>query len=200
MNLDDLLSTSAEEGNIEDYWYFKLLSERSILFNEECSQDIVEKIGMPLLKFDQDNSNDPVHLYINSEGGDVFSSLWICNIIDNYHKPLYIHVLGFALSMGFLLAVAGKNNPNVHTDCYPFSVFMLHSGSLSLSSDLSKAKSFMKFNNNLETTEKNYILTHTSIDEDTYEKCIDSDYWLTADQALEYHIVDSIIGVESDEK
>ena len=48
--------------------------------------------------------------------------------------------------------------------------------------------------------EKNYILTHTSIDEDTYEKCIDSDYWLTADQALEYHIVDSIIGVESDEK
>ena len=41
MNLDDLLGTSAEEGSIENYWYFKLLSERSILFNEECSQDIV---------------------------------------------------------------------------------------------------------------------------------------------------------------
>ena len=107
MNLDDLLGTSAEEGSIENYWYFKLLSERSILFNEECSQDIVEKIGMPLLKFDQDSSNDPVHLYINSEGGDVFSSLWICNIIDNYHKPLYTHVLGFALNVP-------RGNPSIN--------------------------------------------------------------------------------------
>lgn len=196
MDIDELITDSMENGSIGGYQYFSMLKQRKILFNDDCDENITERVAMPLLAFEADSCNDPVHLYINTGGGGVFDSLYICNIIDNYKKPLYIHTLGYAMSMGFLLCIAGKNNPNVHRDCYPFSIFMCHSGSLSLSSDTAKAKSFMNFNNTLEEKEKNYILTHTSIDEDTYEKFVDSDYWLTAEDALKYNVVDSIRGGE----
>ena len=120
MDIEQIINDMENEGNVAGYQYFSLLQKRIILFNDECNDSIVEKVGMPLLAFDKDSSNAPVHLYISSEGGSTFSSLYLCDIIDNYSKTLYIHIMGYALSMGFLLACAGANNPNVHKDCYPF--------------------------------------------------------------------------------
>ena len=59
-----------------------------------------------------------------------------------------------------------------------------------------QTKSFMKFNDKLEEQVKQYILTHTTIDEETYEKFKDDDFWLTAEDALSYGVIDSIIGGE----
>ena len=196
MDIETIITDMENDGNITGYQYFSNLKNRTIVFNNECQESIIETVGMPLLKFNEDESMAPVHLYINSEGGSVFASLYICNIIDNYRKPLYIHVLGYALSMGFNLVIAGKDNPNVHKDCYPFSVFMMHSGSLAINGTAAQTKSFMKFNDKLEEQVKQYILTHTTIDEETYEKFKDDDFWLTAEDALAYGVVDSIIGGE----
>lgn len=196
MDIESIINEMENNGNIQGYQYFDALKNRTILFNDECNESITERLGIPLVKFNEDSSNDPVHLIINSEGGSVFSSLYICNIIDNYKKPLYIHVLGYALSMGFNLAIAGYKNPNVHKVCYPFSVFMMHSGSLSLNGTSAQTKSFMKFNEKLEAKIKDYILTHTTIDEETYDKYSDDDFWLTAEDALNYGVVDAIIGGE----
>ena len=145
MDIEEIITTTMDDGSVSSYQYFSNLKDRKILFNADCDERITERVAMPLLAFEADSCSDPVHLYINSSGGSVFDSLYLCNIIDDYSKPLYIHVLGYAMSMGFLLAIAGRDNPNVHRDCYPFSVYMLHSGSLSVSSDTAKAKSFLNF-------------------------------------------------------
>ena len=200
MDIEEIITTTMDDGSVSSYQYFSNLKDRKILFNADCDERITERVAMPLLAFEADSCSDPVHLYINSSGGRVFDSLYLCNIIDNYSKPLYIHVLGYAMSMGFLLAIAGRDNPNVHRDCYPFSVYMLHSGSLSVSSDTAKAKSFLNFNSKLEEKEKNYVLSHTTIDEGTYDKFVDVDYWLTAEDALHYGIVDSIVGENNGKK
>lgn len=200
MDIEEIITTTMDDGSVSSYQYFFNLKDRKILFNADCDERITERVAMPLLAFEADSCSDPVHLYINSSGGSVFDSLYLCNIIDNYSKPLYIHVLGYAMSMGFLLAIAGRDNPNVHRDCYPFSVYMLHSGSLSVSSDTAKAKSFLNFNSKLEEKEKNYVLSHTTIDEGTYDKFVDVDYWLTAEDALHYGIVDSIVGEDNGKK
>ena len=196
MDISTLLDECLNDNNIIGYQYFRNLENRTIIFNDECSTDIVETVGMPLLQFNEDDSDEPVHLYINSEGGGVFPSLYICNIIDNYKKPLYIHILGYALSMGFNLAIAGRNNPNVHKDCYPFTIFMMHAGSLTINGTAAQTKSFMKFNDKLENEVKQYTLSHTLIDEETYDKFNDDDFWLTAQDALEYGIVDEILKPE----
>ena len=194
MDIEQIINDMENEGNVAGYQYFSLLQKRIILFNDECNDSIVEKVGMPLLAFDKDSSNAPVHLYISSEGGSTFSSLYLCDIIDNYSKTLYIHIMGYALSMGFLLACAGANNPNVHKDCYPFSTFMMHAGSISLSGNAANARRFMEFEKKLEDKTKKYVLTHTNMTEETYDKYNDDDYWMTAEEALQYGVIDKIIG------
>ena len=196
MELNTLLIDALKEDNINNYAYFSLLEKRSILFNSECDSSIIETVAIPLINFDKDGSNDPVHLYINSEGGEVFTSLFLCDIIDNYSKPLYIHILGYALSMGGVLACAGSNNPNVHKDCYSYSIGMLHAGNITLSGTSGQSKNFMKFNTELEEKTKKYILSHTSITEEEYTKNNDNDWWLTSEDMLKYGIVDKIIGNE----
>ena len=108
--------------------------------------------------------------------------------------------MGYALSMGFLLACAGANNPNVHKDCYPFSTFMMHAGSISLSGNAANARRFMEFEKKLEDKTKKYVLTHTNMTEETYDKYNDDDYWMTAEEALEYGVIDKIIGGRECEK
>lgn len=194
MDIETLLSGAEDEGQVAAYQYFRLLKDRAILFNDECADDIIEKVGMPLLEFEQDDSNAPVDLYINSQGGEVFSSLFLCNIIDNYKKPLRIHILGYALSMAGVLACAGSKNPNVTKDCYPFSIGMLHAGSITVSGTSGQSKSFMKFNDRIEDKTKTYILSNTSISETDYDDKNDEDWWLTAEEMLELGIVDKVIG------
>ena len=200
MDIESLLEGTQDEGRVVDYQYFNLLKNRSILFNDECSEDIIERVGIPLLNFEKDDSNAPVNLYINSQGGEVFSSLFLCNIIDNYKKKLNIHILGYALSMGGVLACAGANNPNVTKDCYPFSIGMLHAGSISVSGTSGQSKSFMKFNDKIEAKTKSYILSHTHISEEEYDAKNDEDWWLTAEDLLNLGIVDKIIGEPISEK
>ena len=90
MDIEQIINDMENEGNVAGYQYFSLLQKRIILFNDECNDSIVEKVGMPLLAFEKDTNNAPVHLYISSEGGSTFSSLYLCDIIDNYSKTLYI--------------------------------------------------------------------------------------------------------------
>ena len=196
MEIEELITQAMDDGSVKNYQYFNMLKNRSVIFNDECSKNIVEFVALPLINFEKDNSNDPVHLYINSEGGEIFTSLFLCDIIDNYSKPLYIHIMGYCLSMGCVLACAGSNNPKVHKDCYSYSIGMLHAGYITLSGTSSQGKSFMKFNQQIEDKTKDYILKNTKITEEEYDKHNDEDWWLTSEDMLKYGIVDKIIGKE----
>ena len=196
MEIEELITQAMDDGSVKNYQYFNMLKNRSVIFNDECSKNIVEFVALPLINFEKDNSNDPVHLYVNSEGGEIFTSLFLCDIIDNYSKPLYIHIMGYCLSMGCVLAWAGSNNPNVHKDCYSYRIGMLHAGYITLSGTSSQGKSFMKFNQQIEDKTKDYILKNTKITEEEYDKHNDEDWWLTSEDMLKYGIVDKIIGKE----
>ena len=196
MEIEELITQAMDDGSVKNYQYFNMLKNRSVIFNDECSKNIVEFVALPLINFEKDNSNDPVHLYVNSEGGEIFTSLFLCDIIDNYSKPLYIHIMCYCLSMGCVLACAGSNNPNVHKDCYSYSIGMLHAGYITLSGTSSQGKSFMKFNQQIEDKTKDYILKNTKITEEEYDKHNDEDWWLTSEDMLKYGIVDKIIGKE----
>ena len=52
----------------------------------------------------------------------------------------------------------------------------------------------------LEDKTKKYVLTHTNMTEETYDKYNDDDYWMTAEEALQYGVIDKIIGGRECEK
>ena len=101
--------------------------------------------------------------------------------------------MSMAASMGLLISMAGKNNPNVKTVCHPFSVGLLHSGSQYMEGSAHAVKDTFDFSQQYEQKIKNYILTHTSIDEELYNKIERKEFWMDADEMKKMGIVDEII-------
>ena len=111
------------------YQYFlQLLQKRTVVLNSEIDENILETIVLPLKDFEKDTSTEPVTLILNTPGGSVADGLMLCNIIDNYKKPLEIIVPSYSCSMGTIILCSGNKNPNVTKKCYPFSFALFHSG------------------------------------------------------------------------
>ena len=176
------------------YQYFdNLFSHRTIVFNQDVDESIVENVILPLRTFENDDSEEPVSLIINTPGGAALPSLVLINIIDNYKKPLNMYVYGYAMSMGAIILAAGNNNPNVHKYCYKFSFGLIHSGDINLAGNSSACKQTIAFLNDVDETIKQYFLTNTNFTEETWARIEDKEFYMTSTQMKEYGLIDEII-------
>lgn len=175
------------------YQYYKQLLNRKIIINETIGDAIVESAVIPLLDMDNDGTGDPIEIYLTTIGGDIYSGFNLVDVIEKMKTPVTIHVLSMAASMGLLIAMAGHNNPNVKTVCHPFSVGLLHSGSQYMEGTAHAVKDTFDFSQHYEDKIKEYILSHSNIDEELYEKIERKEYWMDADEMKRLGIVDEIM-------
>lgn len=198
--LDDLVALlDTQSIDPATYQYFdKLMNQRTIIFNQEVDERIVERVAIPLLDFEKDSSNDPVTLIFSTVGGSVSDGFVLCNIIDNYQKPLDIIVLGYAASMGTIMLAAGSKNPNVTRKCYPFTYALLHAGSTAFSGESLTVQDTLEFNKRVDEKVKQFVISHTNVSEDEYMQHERKQWFLDADDMLKYGFVDEIIGKEDD--
>ena len=142
---------------------------------------------------DNDGTGKPIEIIISTVGGEIYSGFNFVDQIEKAKSPVTIHIMSMAASMGFLIAMAGKNNPNVETICHPFSVGLLHSGSQYMEGSAHAVKDTFDFSQHYEEKIKDYILSHSKIDADLYEKVERKEYWMDADEMKRLVIVDEII-------
>ena len=181
------------------YQYFNnLLNRRTIVLNSEIDENILENVVLPLKDFEEDDNHKPITLILNTPGGSVADGLMLCNIIDNYKKPLEIIVPSYACSMGTIILCAGNKNPNVTKKCYPFTFGLFHSGQTFVGGETTSVKDTIDFNENVDNRIRQYIVANTNISDDLYEKHHRKQWYITADEMLDYGLVDEIIGKESD--
>lgn len=181
------------------YQYFnQLLKKRTIILNAEIDENILETVVLPLKDFEQDDSFEKVTLILNTPGGSIADGLMLCNIIDNYKIPLEIIVPSYACSMGTIILCSGNNNPNIIKKCYPFSFALFHSGQTYVGGESTSVDDVIDFNRGVDNKIKEYIIKNTNITEELYEKHHRKQWYLTAEEMLQYHLVDEIISKESD--
>ena len=84
-------------------------------------------------------------------------------------------------------------NPNLKVICDRFAVGLIHSGSQYMSGSTHAVRDTFKFSERYEEKIKNYILTHTNIDEKMYAEIERQEFWMDAEDMLKYGIVDEII-------
>lgn len=181
------------------YQYFnQLLRKRTIILNAEIDENILETVVLPLKDFEQDDSFKKVTLILNTPGGSIADGLMLCNIIDNYKIPLEIIVPSYACSMGTIILCSGNNNPNIIKKCYPFSFALFHSGQTYVGGESTSVDDVIDFNRGVDNKIKEYIIKNTNITEELYEKHHRKQWYLTAEEMLQYHLVDEIISKESD--
>lgn len=183
-------------GNLPDpivYKYYEYLKNRKIVINDEIGDDLLESATLPFIDMDNDGTGKPIEIILSTVGGDVYTGFNLVDQIEKAKTPTTIHIMSMAASMGCLIAMAGKDNPNVRTVCHPFSVGLIHSGSAYLAGSAHAVKDTFDFTQHYEEKIKDYILSHSKIDEDYYEKIERKELWLDADEMLRLGIVDEII-------
>ena len=194
IDLAELLSNNP--GCLPDfteYQYYKNLTDRKLILNSAIGDDLLELITLPYMDMDNDGSGKPIEIIVNTGGGEIYSGFNLIDQIERAKTPTTIHIMSLAASMGTLIAMAGKNNPNVKTVCHPFSVGLLHGGSQYMEGSAHAVKDLFNFTERYEDKIKEYVLTHSKITEDYYEKIERKELWLDADEMLRLGIVDEII-------
>lgn len=168
--------------------YSRLLKDRIILLNGEIDDQLASLIISELLYLDS-VSNEDISLYINSPGGSITSGLAIYDTIHYINAKVNTICLGMAMSMGaFLLAsTSGKRY------ALPNSEIMIHQpygGMQGVVSDIDiQAKRLIRTKAKL-----NILLSiHTKQSLDKINNDTERDYYMDANEALNYNLIDEIL-------
>ena len=192
ISLDDILKSSTNLDP-KTYQYYKSLKNNKIIINDVIDDDIVENAIIPLLDMDNDENVKHIDIILNTSGGEVYSGMTLCSVIDNLKTDTTITILSKAASMGGLIAMAGRNNPNVRTLCYPFTVFLLHAGSYFFDGNANAARDSLKFQESYEDKIEDYVVSHSTISKELYEDKARIEWFFGAEMAKSLGIVDEIL-------
>ena len=202
MELEELLKVMSMYGTDPAvYQYFnQLINHRTIVFNCDVQEDIIEKVYIPLRDFEQDDSMEPVTLIINSSGGSVSDGFFLAHYITQYSKPLNIIVPGYACSMATVILAAGGKNENVIRSCFPCSYALIHDGYVALAAQETKtANDIMAFNDSVDTQIRDFFIANTNITEEQYESKSRHQWFLNSKEMLELNLIDNIYGLPDEE-
>lgn len=166
-----------------------LLKTRSILISGEIDKKMAEKVVNQLLILEAEN-DDPIKVFIDSPGGDVDSAYAIFDMI-RFVKPKVIMIaMGLAASAGALILLAGEKKNRFG---FPNSHYLIHqplSGVRGVATEIEiHAKEIEKTRQKINAL----IAKETGKSIAQVEKDTDRDYWLSAEEALEYGLISKII-------
>ena len=194
INIGDFLELSADNlPSPATYQYYRNLMNRKIVINQGINEDLLELAILPFLEMDNDGTGEPIEIILSTAGGSVYDGYTLISALENAKSPVTIRIMSMAASMGILIAMAGKNNPNVKTVCHPFSVGLIHSGSQCMEGTTHALKDTFDFSQKYDKRIKEYIISHSNIDEELYDRIERKEYWIDSSEMLELGIVDEII-------
>lgn len=194
MNNQYMIPTVIEKTNYGERAYdiySRLLKDRIIFLGTPIDDGVANAIIAQLLFLEQQNPKEDIKLYINSPGGVVSSALAIYDTMQYVRPDVQTICVGLAASGAALLLAAGKKGKRM---VLPNSEVMIHQvlgGAQGQASDVDiHARHILKTKDQL-----NKILAkHTGQKIAKVEKDTDRDYFMDAQEAMEYGIADKVIG------
>jgi ATP-dependent Clp protease, protease subunit len=170
--------------------YSRLLKERIVFVTGPIEDHLASLITAQLLFLEAENPKKEISMYINSPGGVVTSGMAIYDTMQFIRPPVATLCIGQAASMGSLLLAAGEKGMRY---ALPNARVMLHQpsgGFQGQASDIERhAEDIIKMKRRLNEV----YVRHTGKDYDTIERSLDRDYFLSADDAKAFGIVDEVI-------
>lgn len=198
MDLEELLNIidAAHAFNPVNYQYFhQLLDKRTIILNESITSNIIESVYIPLKDFEEDDSDEPITLILNSVGGSCADGFFLAQYLRSYSKKLNIIITGYAASMAAVLLCGCNKNPNITRYCYPSTYGLIHDGFITLEpSETKTAEDYMEFNKQVDKDIRDFILNNTNISAELYDSKTRHQWFLSAKEMKKLGLVDKILG------
>lgn len=200
-NLKDLIK-ELEENKEKDVKSFDQLIDHYQSFNDR--NIVIGEIGYEIavavdsvIRFWNSVDNEanipveerkPIKIFLHSPGGLLTSTFTMIDAIKMSKTPVYTIAMGETYSGGFFTFLAGHKK-----FAYPHASFLYHEGATANGGDANKFRNFAKFYEVQLEQLRRVVLDNSSISEEEYEKHIKDDWWLTAEEAVEYGIADEIL-------
>ena len=170
--------------------YSRLLKERIIFIGTAIDDTVANLIIAQLLFLQSEDATKDISVYINSPGGSVTSGLAIYDTIQFVKPDVSTFCLGQAASMGSLLLSAGAKGKRF---ALPYSRIMIHQpwgGTQGTASDISiQAKEILR----MKETLSQILANHTGQPLERIHQDSDRDFYMSAEEAREYGLVDEVI-------
>lgn len=194
--MDNTFSVMEEMGTgVYDDLMKYYTDRRVLIINKDIDNSVIESYAIRILRWNDEDKNTlpekrhPITLLIHSCGGDLFSTLFLIDIIKQSKTPICTVGMGLVASAAYYIYINGHKRL-----AFENTVFLQHDGTISIADSNSKVKDFMAFNDLMEERIKESILTQTKIDADFYDKTFDKEYYFFANKGKELGVVDKIIG------
>jgi ATP-dependent Clp protease protease subunit len=170
--------------------YSRLLKDRIVFLGSAINDEVANSIVAQMLFLQSEDAKADVHLYLNSPGGSVSAGLAIYDTMQFINCDVATYCVGQCASMGAVLLAAGTNGKR---NALPNSRILIHqpmAGMEGTAEDIMiHAKEFSKLKERL----NGILLKHTGHPLEKIEKDTDRDRFMSADEALDYGLIDQVI-------
>jgi ATP-dependent Clp protease protease subunit len=170
--------------------YSRLLRERIIFLSEAVDSDMANRIVAQMLFLEAEDSEKDIYLYINSPGGSVSAGLGIYDTMNHIRPDVSTICYGLAASMGAFLLSAGAKGKRLSL---PHSRIMIHQpsgGAQGQATDIEiQAKEILYLKRQLNEN----LARHTDQPLERIERDTERDFFMSAQEAMEYGLIDQVI-------
>lgn len=183
--------TSATAGlNLSDSVYERLLRERIIFLGTQVDDDIANKLCAQILLLSAEDPTRDIELYINSPGGSVSAGMAIYDTMTFAECDVATYAMGLAASMGQFLLTAGTKGKRY---ALPHARIMMHQPSAGIGGSAADIAIMAEQFALTKREMAELIAQHTGQSFEQVTEDSDRDRWFTAQQALEYGMVDHVV-------
>ena len=170
--------------------YSLLLKQRIVLLGTGINDQVANLIVAQLLYLDSQDPEEPIRLYINSPGGQVYSGMAIYDTMQQISAPVSTVAVGFAASFGTIVLTAGATGMRY---ALPNATIHMHQplgGAQGQASDIAiQAQEILR----LRTSLNGILSKHTGQDLERIQNDTDRDIYFSAPEAVEYGLIDQVL-------
>lgn len=179
--------------------YYKAVDERVLWLDSTIDENTVELTKQIMIWNGEDSRSDilpknrrPIHLYILSAGGSVYQMNALMDAILMSTTPVYTYNMGLAASAACVVFLCGEKRYAA-----PHSHAMWHSGAAGLEGTMEQIQSASKHFDRMEDQMRDFLISRTNVDLKLYRRYKDKDWYLDANEQIEYGFATDLISNDS---
>jgi ATP-dependent Clp protease, protease subunit len=170
--------------------YSRLLNERIIFLGTPVDDQIANLIVAQLIHLESEDPDKDISIYINSPGGVVYAGLAIYDTMQYIKPDVQTICVGMAMSMGAVILAGGAPGKRMAT---PNSKILIHQGSAGFHGQPTDIEIQAREVISLKRRLEEILAQHTGQALEKISKDVDRDFYMTADEAKDYGIIDMVI-------
>ncbi|CAN5459666.1 ATP-dependent Clp endopeptidase proteolytic subunit ClpP [soil metagenome] len=193
MGIPYVIEQTARGERSYDLWS-RLLKDRIVFLGTEVDDYVANLLVAQFLFLEKEDADKDIEFYINSPGGSVYAGMAIYDTMQLIKPSVATTCVGMAASMGAVLLAGGAEGKR---SVLPNARVMIHQVSSGFRGTFSDIQIQARETERSMDTLMGILAKHTNHDTEKVRKDCDRDYWMSAEEAKAYGIVDNVIAAEA---